>query len=219
MAERGTGLSRRQLQALRCIAESIAERGFPPTIQELCHALGCRSTNAVYGLLKALEAKGYLRRLARGRARSLQLTERALGGTGLYSQKHHGRVVPVLRSGVVLDPAEVFRVPVGYVFLDPLVFPEEELFALTVPDSALQGAGILSGDIVIAVRSRELVPGRLIVAWVSSTLLVRFLYQTPRGWELQASERSVPPLRFHASDQDVVVVGRVIGLLRRFTQG
>jgi SOS-response transcriptional repressor LexA len=57
-----TGLTDRQASVLLYIRESIAERGYPPTLREIGARMGIKSTNGVNDHLRALERKGYLRR-------------------------------------------------------------------------------------------------------------------------------------------------------------
>lgn len=51
-----------QRSILRAIAESQRVLGIPPTIRELCKAVGMRSTNGVAEQLAVLEQKGLVRR-------------------------------------------------------------------------------------------------------------------------------------------------------------
>src|SRR5215218_7545550 len=44
------------------IRQSIADRGYPPTLREIGARMGIRSTNGVNDHLRALERKGYLTR-------------------------------------------------------------------------------------------------------------------------------------------------------------
>jgi repressor LexA len=67
------GPSKRQLDVLRLIAQSVQSRGFAPSAREVGSALGIRSTNGVSDHFRALESKGYLRR-APGIARGLLIT-------------------------------------------------------------------------------------------------------------------------------------------------
>ncbi len=53
-------LTLRQQEILSFISQSIKNRGYPPTIREIGHAMGIHSTNGVNDHLKALERKGYL---------------------------------------------------------------------------------------------------------------------------------------------------------------
>jgi len=61
MSERDE-LTDRQKEVLEFISESIAARGYPPTLREIGERMGIRSTNGVNDHLKALEKKGYLAR-------------------------------------------------------------------------------------------------------------------------------------------------------------
>jgi SOS-response transcriptional repressor LexA len=62
-------LTARQAEVLAVVARHIRERGYAPTLRELCVAIGTRSTTAVTQHLDAIQRKGYLRRdavLSRG---------------------------------------------------------------------------------------------------------------------------------------------------------
>lgn len=58
-----TRLTQRQTDVLDAIRESIAARGFPPTLRELMRRFGIRSTNGVNDHLRALERKGFIVRV------------------------------------------------------------------------------------------------------------------------------------------------------------
>jgi repressor LexA len=64
------------LEVLGVVKTFIATHGFPPTLRELCTALGRTSTNSVRDHLVALERKGYLR-VAQGLSRGILLLPRA----------------------------------------------------------------------------------------------------------------------------------------------
>lgn len=66
--------TRRQLDVLRLIAQSVADRGYPPTHRELAESLDVSSTNAVGDLLDALERKRLITRPPGGQSRALTLT-------------------------------------------------------------------------------------------------------------------------------------------------
>jgi len=70
------GLTQRQKECLKAIKVAKAQRGYAPSYRELSEALGCISTNAVFGHLNALQAKGYITRDT-AIARSIQIVLRA----------------------------------------------------------------------------------------------------------------------------------------------
>ena len=58
------GLTDRQRQTLQFVAETVAERGYPPSVREICEALGLASSSTVHSHLQALQ------RLAPGKVKS-----------------------------------------------------------------------------------------------------------------------------------------------------
>ena len=53
---------KRQQQVLAYMKETIKLKGFPPTVREICDAIGIKSTSTVYSDIKALEDQGYIKK-------------------------------------------------------------------------------------------------------------------------------------------------------------
>ena len=75
-----TALSPRQRETLAWVKHFIQAHGMPPTVREIGAAFGIKSSS-VFGLLKVLERKGYLRRVDLG-ARSLIIEPQNSGHDG-----------------------------------------------------------------------------------------------------------------------------------------
>ena len=58
----GKELSQKQRQILDYIIQQQAQRGYPPSVREICEAANLSSTSTVHGHLERLERKGYIRR-------------------------------------------------------------------------------------------------------------------------------------------------------------
>src|SRR3569623_2905720 len=56
------GLTPRQHRVLEVIRDSVARRGYPPSMREIGEAVGLTSTSSVAHQLATLERKGFLRR-------------------------------------------------------------------------------------------------------------------------------------------------------------
>lgn len=69
-------LTTRQKECLTAIKAIARVNGYPPSVREISEALGGISTNAVFGHLKALQAKGYIKRDT-AVARSIQVLQPA----------------------------------------------------------------------------------------------------------------------------------------------
>lgn len=80
------------------IRQSIADRGYPPTLREIGARMGIRSTNGVNDHLRALERKGYLTRE--------DMKSRALRPTPLGSATH-GAPEAALEGDAQLEPEGV----------------------------------------------------------------------------------------------------------------
>ena len=64
-------LTGRQREVLQAIRDSVQQRGYPPSLQEIGRAVGLTSTSSVNFQLSALQRKGFLQRDA-GRARTVE---------------------------------------------------------------------------------------------------------------------------------------------------
>ena len=55
-------LSQKQAQILEYMKKEVREKGYPPSVREICDAVGLKSTSTVHGHLERLERKGYIKR-------------------------------------------------------------------------------------------------------------------------------------------------------------
>jgi repressor LexA len=86
----GHVLTWRQRKILRAIRESVRQRGYPPSMLELCQAVGLTSTGSVSYQLRTLQRKGYLHRdLGRARTMEVRLPGQ-LPGIDILSQEAEG---------------------------------------------------------------------------------------------------------------------------------
>ena len=65
-------LTWRQRKVLQVIRDSVRNRGYPPSMQEIAHAVGLTSTSSVLYQVSILQRKGYLHRDA-GRPRTMEV--------------------------------------------------------------------------------------------------------------------------------------------------
>lgn len=55
-------ISAKQKEILEFIKNEIINRGYPPSVREICEAVNLRSTSSVFSHLNTLEKNGYIRR-------------------------------------------------------------------------------------------------------------------------------------------------------------
>ena len=74
---RTTDRAGNQAKILAFIREEIQTKGYPPSVREICAAVGFRSPSTVHGYLTELEENGYIHRPSH--ARSPWRTTRGIG--------------------------------------------------------------------------------------------------------------------------------------------
>lgn len=109
------GLTEQQRAVLAFVRRTLRQRGVTPTLREIAAAMGWSSTNAVAVHLRALEAKGYVRRLHR-RGRGLVLLREPKPRAD-----RHERIAQIREQIAVLE-AELARLLEGDV-ADPSRYP------------------------------------------------------------------------------------------------
>ena len=57
-------ISDKQKEILEFIKSEILNRGYPPSVRDICEGVHLKSTSSVHAHLETLERKGYIRRIA-----------------------------------------------------------------------------------------------------------------------------------------------------------
>ena len=161
-------LTDRQKAIYDFLLKTIREKGFAPSIHEIGKQFKIASTNGVSDHLKALEKKGYIRRVGK---RAIEVAN-ALGKTVLTAT----REVPVLG-----------RVPAGKPFLSEenieglLTIPNDmgsgKQFALQVKGDSMTGAGILDGDRVIVKQQGAAENGEIVCAVINGEATLKRFFK------------------------------------------
>ena len=207
-------LSQRQKRIIEAIKESLAKRGYPPTVRELCQSAGISSTSVVGYNLKRLEEKGYLRRIPEvSRGMTLPDWRRGQPGEQVRQVPLLGRIAAgaPLRLPDTPDAAsaEALTLAAG------LLPDDSELYALEVRGLSMVDALIGDGDIVVIRRQDTADNGAMVVAWLKEegeTTLKLFFAEGERV-RLQPANPYMQPLYFPS--EDVEIQGKVVLVLRR----
>ena len=76
-------LTKRQIQILEFIDSESRERGFPPSVREICTAVGLTSPSTVHAHLSSLQKLGYLRRSDPGKPRAIEVCFDPISGAAV----------------------------------------------------------------------------------------------------------------------------------------
>jgi repressor LexA len=198
-------LTDRQKEIYDFLLKSIREQGFAPSIHEIGRRFKIASTNGVSDHLKALEKKGYIRRVGK---RAIEVVN-ALGKSALTAT----REISVLG-----------RVPAGKPFLSEeniegvIAIPDDmgsgKTFALQVKGDSMIGAGIMDGDRVIVKQQSTAENGEIVCAVIDGEATLKRFFKKDGIVTLQAENEKYAPIRLSAGE--FRIAGRVVGLLRKF---
>ena len=198
-------LTSRQKEIYDFLLKTIREKGYAPSIPEIGRRFEIASTNGVSDHLKALEKKGYIRRVGK---RAFEVLS-TLGK-------------PVLTA--VRDIPVVGAVHAGKPFLSEenieglLTVPSDmgtgKLFALQVKGDSMIGAGILNGDRVIVKQQGTAENGEIVCALIEGEATLKRFYKKDGTVTLKAENEKYAPIT--VSQGEFRVLGKVVGLMRKF---
>ncbi len=199
-------LSAKQKQILDYIKSEVREKGYPPSVREICDGVGLKSTSTVHGHLERLEKKGFLRRDP-SKPRAIEIldgecnvTPRELVQVPIVGNISAG--TPIL---AVENIEDTFPVPVDYVHND-------DVFMLRVKGESMIGAGIFDKDLILVRQQNTAVNGDIVVALIEDYATVKTYYMEKDFIRLQPENPSMTPILV----QNVTILGKVIGLFRKF---
>ena len=115
-------LSAKQQQILEYMKAEVREKGYPPSVREICEAVGLKSTSTVHGHLARLEKKGYIRRDPT-KPRAIEILDEAPHNPDLPTRELvQVPIVGNITAGTPILAVEniedTFPVPVDYVHND-----------------------------------------------------------------------------------------------------
>ncbi len=198
-------LTARQKEIYDFLLRVIREKGYAPSIPEIGARFKIASTNGVSDHLKALEKKGYIRRVGK---RAIEVVN-ALGKTALIAT----REVPVLGRIAAGKPFLSEENIEGYLAM-PSDMGSGKLFALQVKGDSMTGAGIQDGDRVIIKQQTTAENGQIICALIEGEATLKRFFINNGVVTLKAENEKYAPIVL--SRGEFRVVGRVIGLIRKF---
>ena len=196
------GLTPRQEEVLDLVLEALERKGYPPSIREICDALGLSSTRGAVRHLEALEKKGFITRSPG--ARAIQVRD-VLRGAAAYLP-----LVGEVPAGPLRHASEEVEewLPV------PARWGGEGRFLLRVRGDSMTGDGIRDGDLVVVDPAPDARDGEVVVALVDGEATVKRLRRRRGAVELQASNPAYPTLRVEKGEAEVRLAGKVVSLLR-----
>jgi repressor LexA len=198
-------LTTRQKAIYDFLLQTIREKGYAPSIPEIGARFKIASTNGVADHLKALEKKGYIRRVGK---RAIEVIN-ALGDAALIAT----RDVPILGRIAAGRPFLSEENIEGYLAM-PSDMGSGRLFALQVKGDSMIGAGIMEGDRVIVQQQATAENGQIVCALIDGEATLKRFFKKKGVVTLKAENEKYEPITL--SKGEFRILGKVIGLIRKF---
>lgn len=194
-----------QEKILEFIKQEIREKGYPPSVREICEAVSLKSTSTVHGHLQRLEKKGLLHRDDM-KPRAIEV----LAG----KERETENIVSV---PVIGEVAAGVPIPAEQEFIEEMPLPESfvgsgEHFILNVCGTSMIDAGIRDGDMVVVRRQQTADNGEIVVAMIDGEATVKRFFRENGHFRLQPENETMEPIIV----DDVIILGKVTALLRQY---
>ena len=213
----------RRQRILDCIARTVQERGFPPSVREIADAVGLASTSAVHHHLIALERDGLIERGSNA-SRALRLIPRPEAAAapipGTVSKVTPFRMpveretltLPVMGEIAAGQPIEAYEDAAETLAVPASMEAREDSYVLRVRGKSMIDALIDDGDFVIVQPQATARDGDIVVALLedNGVTLKRYFREKDRI-RLQPANAEMEPI--YATE--VQIQGKVVGVIRR----
>lgn len=212
-------ITEKQLNILKYIKSQVQQKGYPPSVREICAAVGLKSTSTVHGHLSRLEAKGYIRRdPTKPRAIEVLLPSDEFSDDDINTNVHqlddHRKnisMVPIVGTVTAGQPILAVeniedRFPLPAQFVD-----DGEYFMLKISGDSMVEIGIMDHDLVLVRRQQDAKNGDVVIALLDDSATCKTFYKENNRIRLQPENSNLSPI----FSQDVSVLGIVKGVYRQ----
>lgn len=198
-----TTLNDKEQKVLEYIKEQIKDTGYPPSVREICAALGFKSTSSAHQYIWRLAEKGYI---DKG-----DLKTRAIKVVGTESTIS----VPIVGKVAAGEPILATENIEDYMTIGESFFTKDALhndnFILKVQGESMIEAGINNGDYIIVSKQSTARNGEIVVAMIEGEATVKTFYKEKDHIRLQPENSTMDPIIV----RDCQILGKVVGLFRK----
>lgn len=203
MSER---LTKQQEKILDFIKSEVKDKGYPPSVREICDGVGLKSTSTVHGHLTRLEKKGFIRRDST-KPRAIEIIsfedDLVVRNKAVTHIPIMGKVTAGSPILAVQDVEETFPVPSSYI-------DSGTYFMLRVQGESMINKGIYDQDIVMVKQQTAADNGETVVALIDDSATVKTFYKEKDHIRLQPENDFMEPIIV----KDVRILGIVKGVFR-----
>jgi len=221
-------LKDREQKILNYMKEEIRQKGYPPTVREICSALNIKSTSTAHKDIDSLVKQGYIKKDP-SKPRALMIVDvdaeaAAEAARETVYNNDFGSVSQVREE--MVDIPIVGRIAAGTPILaeqnveDSFPMPARFVgngtnFMLAVKGESMIEVGIMDGDYILVEQQQTARNGDIVVAMVDgfeSEATVKTFYKESDHIRLQPENSTMSPIIV----KDAKILGKVKGVFRYF---
>ena len=201
-------LSPIQQQILDYIKGEYLRKGYPPSVREICTAVGLKSTSSVHAHLASLEKKGFIRRDS-SKTRAIEIID-----DDFNVSRREMVSIPLLGQVAAGQPILAEENIENYFPLPADMLSQGDHFMLRVNGDSMVNIGLLSGDAVICRRQHTANNGEIVIAMVDDSATVKRFYREKGHIRLQPENDEMEPIIL----DNCQVLGIVEGMIRLYNR-
>lgn len=204
-------LTRKQREIIDFLLRNPEAFAHPPSLNELCAALGLKSRGSLHRLLQGL-IEAELIEPQEHKHRGIRLTEKALAyGRSRIENAHSVRYVGVIAAGKPIEAVE----DVSYMTIPDEIRTDKPCYVLKVKGDSMIEEGIYDGDWVVIEQRCYANNGEIVVALVDkSEATLKFIEQYPHEVLLIPANSKMQAMRY--SPAQVEIQGVLVGQMRSY---
>ena len=197
-------ISDKQQQILEYIKSEIINRGYPPTVRDICNAVNLKSTSSVHAHLATLEREGYIIR-DKTKPRAIEIVDDSFNATRCEIVN-----IPIVGRVAAGEPILAVQNIENYFPVPAELLNNRVTFMLKVKGDSMINAGIFNGDSILVEECNTAKNGDMVVALVDDSATVKTFYKENGYIRLQPENDFMDPIIVN----DCTIIGKVIGLFR-----
>lgn len=187
------------------LKQHILDKGYPPSVREICEAVGLKSTSTVHGHLARLAKKGLIRRDPT-KPRAIELIKDTITKKEMIDIPVVGKITAGMPILAVENIEDTFSIPLNF------IKSNNELFILNVSGESMIDAGIRDGDLAIIEKANTAENGEIVVALIDTEATLKRFFKEKDHIRLQPENKTMQPIIV----EDCQVIGRLVGLYRAY---
>lgn len=194
-------ITKKQQEIYDYIQSYVAEKGYPPSMREICTGVGLASPSSAHYHVSRMEEVGLLQRTD-GKTRAIALNQ--------SKQEAKTNVIPVINRDAGPDELTENDIECYIPFHEN--GNEGDCFAFRIRGNSMILAGILPGDIVVIHPQQKVNMGQIVAIRVSERVMIRTISRKNGDITFMAENEKYEPI----SGDDAEILGKVVGLVRYY---